>query len=315
MHHTQPIKLSVVATLYKTGPYLAAFARRTLAAAQKCGFTSEETEIVWVNDGCPETSLQDALAVKAEYQEARIRIVDLSRNFGHHRAMLSGLRHAQGELVLLIDSDLEEDPEWLELFLDKLHDCECDVVYGVQGRRKGGWFEQKSGTLFYKIFNALAEHKIAENSVTARLMTRRYVNSLLGFQESDIFLFGIASFVGFEQVPCQVEKRDSSPTSYTLYKKIVLAFNSLVSYSSKPLVSVAIMGFTTSFFSFMYLLWLCIRRLFFAEIPTGWTTITVSIWLVGGLVIFCQGIVSLYVAKIFSEVKGRPQVLVRRIYD
>jgi glycosyltransferase involved in cell wall biosynthesis len=116
---------------------------------------------VLVNDGSPDNSLD--LAIKLTEQDSHVVVVDLSRNFGHHKAMMTGLAHAKGELIFLIDSDLEEEPEWLEAFLQQMRQDCCDVVYGVQERRKGNWFERWSGQWFYRFFKALTGLTLPEN--------------------------------------------------------------------------------------------------------------------------------------------------------
>jgi putative glycosyltransferase len=129
------MKLSIVATLYQSAPYVVEFVQRAEAAAK--ALVGDEYESVLVNDGSPDNSLE--LAVGLCELNSRLIVVDLSRNFGHHKAMMTGLAHAKGKLVFLIDSDLEEEPEWLEAFAKQMKQDRCDVVYGVQKRRKGNW--------------------------------------------------------------------------------------------------------------------------------------------------------------------------------
>ena len=134
------MKLSIVATLYHSGAYIDEFCKRaTVAARQLAG---DEYEIILVNDGSPDNSLD--IAVQLTKKDKHIVVVDLSRNFGHYKAMMTGLAHAGGQEIFLIDSDLEEEPEWLALFAEKKARDKCDVVYGVQERRKGSFFERLS---------------------------------------------------------------------------------------------------------------------------------------------------------------------------
>ena len=163
------MKLSIVATLYQSAPYISEFYARASAAAKE--LVGEEFEIVLVNDGSPDNSLD--LAIKLTEQDSHVAVVDLSRNFGHHKAMMTGLDHTSGELIFLIDSDLEEDPEWLLSFDEQMKQEHCDVVYGIQERRRGNWFERWSGQWFYLLFNALSGLTLPENIATARLITRR----------------------------------------------------------------------------------------------------------------------------------------------
>ena len=150
---------------------------------------TDDYEIVLVNDGSPDDSLMRA--VRLTESDGNVVLIDLSRNFGHHKAMMTGLSYSQGEKIFLIDSDLEEEPEWLLSFSEQMERDGCDVVYGVQEQRRGGWFEKWSGQWFYKFFESLPGMALPENIVTARLMTRRYVNALLRHDEREVFIAGL----------------------------------------------------------------------------------------------------------------------------
>jgi putative glycosyltransferase len=163
------VKLSIVATLYQSAPYVAEFHQRASAAARK--LVGDDYEIVLVNDGSPDNSLD--LAVQFAETDSHVVVVDLSRNFGHHKAMMTGLAYAKGERIFLIDSDLEEEPEWLLRFESQMNDEASDVVFGIQSKRKGTYFEQVTGGLFYQIFRFLTGIAQPDNIVTARLMSRR----------------------------------------------------------------------------------------------------------------------------------------------
>jgi putative glycosyltransferase len=189
------MRLSLVATLYKSAPHLLEFYERMTKCAQQI---THDYEMILVNDGSPDSSLD--IALKLFEQDSRVKVVDLSRNFGHHKAMMTGLEHVQGEYVFLIDSDLEEPPETLKLFWDELQkDRDLDVVFGVQKKRKGGWFERFSGVLYYKIMNWLGEIKIPKNLLTVRLMSHHYTQSLIRYQEREMEFGVLAELVGFRK--------------------------------------------------------------------------------------------------------------------
>jgi len=304
------MKLSIVATLYQSAPYITAFHTRASAAARQ--LVGEDYEIVFVNDGSPDNNLN--LAVQLTETDSHIIVVDLSRNFGHHKAMMTGLAHAKGEKILLIDSDLEEEPECLIPFAEQMQRDSCDVVYGVQMQRKGAWFERWSGQLFYLLFNALTGLALPENIVTARLMTRRYVDALLRHEEREVFIAGLWYITGFDQRPQVVLKYSTSQTTYTFRRKMSLLVNSVTSFSNAPLVSIFYIGILISLFSLLYIGYLAIHWMFLAKPLSGWTSVMASIWLLGGLVISFIGMVGIYLAKIFSETKQRPYTIVRHIY-
>ncbi|QLF72020.1 glycosyltransferase family 2 protein (plasmid) [Peteryoungia desertarenae] len=304
------MKLSIVATLYKSARYIQEFHERASASAIR--MVGGDYEIVLVNDGSPDNSLD--LAVRITGQDPHVQVIDLSRNFGHHKAMMTGLAHAKGDLVFLIDSDLEEEPEWLIAFARQMDRDQCDVVYGVQAHRKGSWFERWSGQWFYDLFKALTGLALPENVVTTRLMSRRYVDALLSHQEREVFMAGLWHITGFDQRSQTVIKHSTSETTYTLRRKMSLLVNSVTSFSNAPLVSIFYIGISISSFALAYIGYIVAQWLFLAETMSGWTSVMASIWLLGGMIISFIGVVGIYLSKIFSETKQRPYTIVRQIY-
>lgn len=303
------MNLSIVATLYQSANYIGDFHRRATDAAKSI---ADDYEIVLVNDGSPDDSL--ARAVRLTELDSHVVLVDLSRNFGHHKAMMTGLSHAQGESVFLIDSDLEEDPEWLPSFSAQMERDRCDVVYGVQEQRKGGLYERWSGLWFYRLFRVLTGLSLPENIVTARLMTRRYVDALLRHDEREVFLAGLWHITGFDQRPQTIKKRNTSETTYTFRRKMSLLVNSVTSFSNAPLKAIFYIGVVTSLLAGGYTTYLIINWFFFAKPLGGWTSVMASIWLFGGGIISSIGVIGIYLSKIFMETKRRPYTIVRQIY-
>jgi putative glycosyltransferase len=304
------MKLSIVTTLYQSAPYIAEFHRRASLAAQR--LVADDYQIVLVNDGSPDHSLE--LAVGLSEADPHVVVVDLSRNFGHHKAMMTGLAHASGELVFLIDSDLEEEPEWLAAFSDALQDHAADVVYGVQTQRKGSAFERWSGQWFYRAFKLLTGMALPENVVTARLMRQRYVQALVQHREREVFMAGLWHITGFRQQPHAVAKHSTSQTTYTLRRKLSLLVNSVTSFSNAPLVSIFYVGVAISLMALVYIAYLMLHWAFLARPLSGWTSVMASIWLLGGMIISFIGVIGIYLSKIFSETKQRPYTIVRRIH-
>ncbi len=303
------MELSIVTTMYHSAPYLREFYERVSKAACKI---TENYEIIFVNDGSPDNSLE--LAVTLQKKDSRVTVVDLSRNFGHHRAMMIGLGYARGEKVFLIDCDLEEEPELLEAFHEKFQESECDVIYGVQETRKGGAFERITGSLFYTVFNRLSGIRIPHNLVTARIMSSRYVKSLLLYKEREIFIAGLWHITGYRQEPLVIQKLSREGTNYSLRKKITIAINAITSFSDKPLTFIFYTGIFISSVSALYILYLFIRKIFSGITISGWTSLVVSVWFLGGLTIFFIGVIGIYLSKIFIETKERPYSIIRDIY-
>lgn len=303
------MKLSIVATLYKSASYINEFHERATAAANR--LVGDDYEIVLVNDGSPDESLD--LAVKLTEQDSRVVVVDLSRNFGHHKAMLAGLSYAQGELIFLIDSDLEEEPEWLAEFANTMTNEAADVVYGVQETRKGNWFERWSGELYYSLFNYLANIDHPRDIVTARLMSRRYVEALLQFREREMVISCLWVITGFKQCARLVKKHAHSASTYSLTKKIGRATDAITSFSEAPLRLIFYVGLVIFAVALFYAGYLIFQKLVLGTPMDGWTSVMVSIWLLGGMVISFVGIIGIYLSKVFSETKQRPSFIVRAI--
>ena len=302
--------VSVVTSLYCSAPYIREFHRRMSTVVS--GITPDY-EIIFINDGSPDDSLQVALEICRAHPE--VRVIDLSRNFGHHKALMTGLIHARGQYVFLIDVDLEEEPELFTRFWEELmHSPDTDVVYGVQANRRGGLFERFSGRLFYWSLNMLSSVPIPPNLITARLMTRRYVDALTQYREQEVFLAGLWAAAGFVQRPLVVNKLRGSPTTYSPRRKLAILINSITSFSDRPLVIIFYLGLTITLVSAGFIAKLLIQKTWFRVGVEGWVSIVASLWLLGGITIFCIGVIGIYLSKVFIETKRRPYTTIRRIY-
>ncbi|MDG2222793.1 MAG: glycosyltransferase family 2 protein [Rubripirellula sp.] len=309
LHRRGRVPISIVATMYRSAPYVREFYIRAVAAAK--ALVGDHFEIVLVNDGSPDSSLE--IAKQIAKADDRIVVVDFSRNFGHHPAMMAGLLECRGDLVYLLDIDLEEQPEWLLPFFKRMHEETCDVVYGVQKNRKGNAFERLSGALFYCFLNMVLGFEHPRNITTARLMTRRYVDALNQHHEQHIVISALMQLTGFVQVSETVTKMSKGSTSYNLQRKISLVLRTMTSFSARPLIFVLIFGLSVSIVSFLFGAWLIFCRLFFSAPLAGWTSVMVSVWLLGGIVLMVLGLVGLYISTIFEQVKKRPRWIVREI--
>jgi putative glycosyltransferase len=301
--------LSVVTSLYKSAPFVQLFHRAVVDAAT-C--VPGECEIIMVNDGSPDDSLAVALDVRE--RDPRVRVIDLSRNFGHHKALMTGLAHARGDLVFLIDVDLEDDPAQLPRFHEHLVATGADVVYGVQDSRKGGWFERSTGALFFNLFNRLLTHPIPANIVTTRLMTRRYVRALVRHRDREICLAGLWMITGFDQRPLVVTKSNREGSSYGIGRRISVFVNAVTSFSNRPLVYIFQLGIAVIALSIVAGAMLLYQSLTGGIGVPGWASLMVSLWFLGGVTIFCVGMLGIYLAKVFTEIKDRPYTVVRQVY-
>jgi putative glycosyltransferase len=303
------VRLSIVTTMYGSARFLEEFYRRAVDALAG---VSSSYEFVFVNDGSPDDSL--AVALRLRDRDPRVRIVDLSRNFGHHKAMMTGLARARGELVFLIDCDLEEDPQWLTAFHEAMTRSGADVIFGVQSSRKGNVFERLTGSLFFHLFNRLLAEPIPANIVTARLMTRRYVAALVQHRDREVCLAGLWVITGFDQRPFEVVKGSRDGSSYTLRRRLSVLVNAVTSFSNRPLIYIFYIGIAVMVLSAVQAGVLVYRSLTHGIGVPGYASLMVSLWFLGGLTIFCLGIIGIYLAKVFTESKDRPYTVIRAEY-
>lgn len=306
------MKISVVTTLYESERTLSEFHSRISQTINK---NSEYIyELLFVNDGSTDNTLKIAKDILE--RDERVVIVDLSRNFGHHRAIMTGLEHSTGDLIFLIDSDLEEMPEDLEVFLKKMEeDSSLDVIYGAQTKRKGNLSERFFGRVFYKVFNLLSDEAIIPiNSSTIRIMKRKYVDAILAFKDKEIYFTPLASLTGFNQSQLSIKKEDKGWSTYTFLKKYHLFINLIFSYTTKPLFFMFYTGLLITLMSSAYILYLLLAYSLYGIEVSGWASTIVSIWFFGGLTILFLGIISIYISKIYNETKNRPLFLVKDIW-
>ena len=305
------MQLSIVTTLYQSASHVQEFHNRLTGIADEL---TDDYEIIFVVDGSPDDSLDQAVPIYEKDQ--RVKIVDLSRNFGHHKAIMTGLSHTRGDVVFLIDSDLEEDPELLRTFWECLkNDPETDVVVGVQRvARRLPFLTDALRTAFYKVTDYLSSEKIDPNEMVVRLMRRSYVDALVQHTETNIFLPGIWSSLGFRKKSVEAEKTVNSQSSYTLSKKARLGIDAITSFSAKPLYLMFVFGSSISLIALFIMLYVIYQK-FVMDMAVGWSSLIVSIWTGIGLIMMSLGVIGIYLSKIFSEVKNRPYSIVRKLYS
>jgi putative glycosyltransferase len=302
--------ISVVTTSYNSSPYVEEFYWRALEAVRRPG---RDVEFVFVDSA----SSDDSAARAREFLkwQTPTTLVELSRNFGHHRAILTGLSFARGDLLFLIDCDLEEPPELFGELLRTLEQtCDsgdpADVVYAVPRRRKGGFFERVSGALFYRLFNLLSDVQVPNDWMICRLMTARYVRALLAHQERELFLGGLFAITGFRQVAIAAEKHHKGSSAWTLRRKLKVALQAVTAFSARPLWLLAGAGTLISVSSAAFMLYMIFRATIFGMPQhSGWASIMAMISFYGGLNVLALGIVGLYITQVLAEVKGRPCIV------
>jgi putative glycosyltransferase len=305
------MKLSIVSTLYQSSNHINEFYKRISNEAKKI---TENYELIFVDDCSPDDSLKRVL--KLHEEDSKVTVIELSRNFGHHKAMMVGLSKTKGDYIFLIDSDLEESPELLGDFWSELERSDdIDSVYGVQEKRKGSLFERISGFFYFTFFNYLSDVKIPRNLSTIRLMNKNFVENLVLFKENELIFSVINTLNGFKSKPFKFSKKSESRSSYSLIMKLKLLFDSIVSATPKPLWMVFNFGLIITLLTSFYIIFLMYSKFIDNSIIDGWTSVMVMVSFFGGLIIFFLGVIGIYLSKIFIEVKQRPFSTIRKIYS
>ncbi len=304
-----PLFLSVVTPIYQAQAHAVAFYERMSAAAQKL---SSDYEIIFVNDGSNDDSLAVLMALHAG--DPRVVVIDLSRNFGQHKAIYTGLEHARGDVVFVLDDDLEDQPEWLGEFHTVMQAQNAEVVLGVQRARAGSFSKRWAGEFFYFAMRRLFGVDIVKNIVTARLMSRRYVDVLIAHKEQGFELSIVGSYIGFKRAIVSVDKKAKLHSSYTLRKKIRFFENYVTSATTEPLHWVMPLGFACAVIGVLIGMVAAAKFMLFGTPVRTSMWLLMSLWLLGGLILGVLGGISLYIAKVVNEVRGRPQTIIRAFY-
>ncbi len=268
-------------------------------------------EIVYVDDGSSDATPN--LLRELQQTDDRVRVVRLSRNFGHQVAITAGMEHAAGDAVAVIDADLQDPPEVIAEFVIHWRQG-YDVVYGVRTEREGETaFKLWTAKLFYRLIGRLSETPIPLDTGDFRLMDRKVVEALLAMPERDRFIRGMVSWLGFSQraVAYRRAPRFAGKTKYPLFKMVRFATDGIVSFSTVPLRLATWLGFTVSGVAILGILFALYARFFARNWVQGWTSIVAAVLFLGGVQLICLGIIGEYVGRIYGESKRRPLYLVR----
>jgi glycosyltransferase involved in cell wall biosynthesis len=303
--------ISIVVPVFNEEESLLELYRRISTVMQYLGLSFE---LIFVDDGSTDRSLKVMLEISEK--DKNVKIVQLSRNFGHQLALIAGIDHAHGDAVIMMDGDLQHPPELIEQLVEKWHEGN-DVVYTCRDQTyDASLFKRLTSYGFYTLVNRLAEVNISPGAADFRLLDRQVVTALQRFGERSIFLRGIINWLGYRQVAVryQAGARYSGESKYSLRKMLRFAADGLTSFSSLPLYVSAILGMIISCCSFLYGLMVIYLRLFTDRAVEGWTSVMVALLFLGGIHLVTLGIQGIYLGQVYKEVKGRPRYLIRRVY-
>jgi glycosyltransferase involved in cell wall biosynthesis len=274
-----------------------------------------DTQLVFVNDGSRDESLEKLLAIQKK--DNSVIVLDFSRNFGHQKAITAGIDIAEGDAIIIMDTDLQ-DPPAVSLELIKKWEDGFEVVYAQRNvREKETWFKKMTASVYYRLLEKLAEISIPRNTGDFRLMDKRVVDEFRKMREENRFVRGMVAYLGFKQTAVLFDRpqRFAGETHYPLKKMLRLALDGITSFSSYPLRLVMKVGFWVSFLSFIGIIWVIILHFFFKGVTVpGWTTIVSAVLFMGGLQLFSIGIMGLYVGRIYSETQNRPLYILSKVH-
>ncbi len=304
--------ISIVIPIYNEDLIIDKLYERCISALESIG---EAFEIICVNDGSSDASLTKLLLYNAG--DSRFKVLDLSRNFGHQSAILSGLSHAQGDFVGIMDGDLQDPPEVFAAFYKKLKDEALDVVYAVRKKRKESSLKRFSYWLYYRLLKFMSAEDIPLDSGDFCLMSARVKDHIISHPEQSLFIRGIRHWVGFKQAGMEYERdsRLAGETKYSFRKLLQLAYNGVFSFSNFPIKFLGSIGAVTIGLTIVYAIYLISKRLIWGEVPQGFTTLILAIFFFGGVQLVSIRILGEYITRIYDESRKRPLFVVNRFYD
>lgn len=299
--------ISVVIPVYKAEDCIYELYERLQAALESI---SEDFEIILVEDCGGDRSWN--IILELAQRERRIKGIQFSRNFGQHYGITAGLDHCDGDWVIIMDCDLQDRPEEIPRLYAKAQEG-YDVVLAKRGRRQDSISKRLTSWIFYKLFSYLADIDYDAEVGNFRIISRKVVESFRMMREQLRFFGGLIDWMGFPTASVEVkhDSRFRGKSTYTFHKLWKLASETIIAYSDKPLKLSISLGFIISFLAFVYGTYILLRALIYGSVVSGWSSLIVSLYFLGGIIISVLGIIGIYLGKTFDEVKKRPLYIVR----
>lgn len=300
--------LSVVVPVYYSAAIFPTLYKRLVKTLAEI---TDHFEIIAVVDGCIDNSA--AVIAAIHEKDPRVKLIEFSRNFGNQMAITAGLRHTVGDMVVVIDDDLEDPPEMIAELVAKAQSG-YDVVYATRRKREISRLKAFIFKSYYRLFNHLSNFEIAENTGDFCLMRRQVVDVLNSMPESNRYVRGLRSWAGFRQTGVEFDReaRHSGDSGFSIARYFRFAFDGILSFSQVPLLLSTYLGFAISLFSFLIGGWFLIAKLTgLAPNVPGFASIVLSVLFIGGVQLLFIGVLSQYVGRIYDEVKRRPQYIVK----
>ncbi len=302
-------KINFVIPLYNESKVFTALIDRIKNVIDK---SPHSIEVILIDDGSKDDTAQ--LMTALSMQDKRFHAVILSRNFGHQLALTSGLSLVNAtNAIMVIDGDLQDPPELVDEFY-KHYEQGYDVVYAVRKKRKENIFKRAAYSIFYKILRSISYIEIPLDTGDFSLMSRKVVDTLNAMPEESRFIRGMRSWIGFKQIGIEYnrDEREHGDSKYTFKKLVQLALNGIFNFSEFPIKAITNLGIFTISISGLYLIYTLYLKLMYNNVPQGFTSLAFLIVLLGGLNLFAIGIIGEYILRIFFQVKGRPNFIIKQ---
>lgn len=295
--------ISVVAPAYKCSECIEELYLRLTGTLKNMGI--DDYELIFVNDGSPSNDWQ--IIKQLGEKDKRVKGLNLSRNFGQHKAITAGLDLSQGEWVIVMDCDLQDRPEEIPNLYFKAQEG-YDAVFGKRANRKDGFLKQVFSKMFNKVFNYLLEQNLDNSIANFSILNKKVVDEIKKMREKARSHVLFVYWLGYNTTFIDIEhsERAAGKTSYTFKKSLNLAADFAISQSNKPLKMFIKFGFFISFVSFIYGTMLIVRYLVSKVPVAGWTSTMVSLYFIAGILLASMGVLGVYIGRIFDELKDRP---------
>jgi polyisoprenyl-phosphate glycosyltransferase len=272
---------------------------------------SMDYEILFVDDGSTDGSVEEIRKLRARTD--RVRLLSLSRNFGHQIALTAGIDHASGDAIVLMDADLQHPPALIPQLISRWLDG-FEVVHTIRKTTaESSWPKRATAAAFYRVFRLLSRVDLPSNAADFRLIDRKVADALRGIRERTRFLRGLTVWAGYRSTSISYDAptRQAGETKYSPARMLKLAIDALVSFSAAPLHLAVYAGIVLALLGFLYAGYALYARFVTGHVLPGWTSLAILVSIVGGIQLVLMGVIGVYLGKIFEEVKRRPLYLVR----
>ena len=305
--------ISYILPVFNEEASLTAFHKELTKAIQPLEKTYR-FELLYINDGSTDASLD--ILKKLQKKDRRITIIEFARNYGHQLALTAGIDYAKGDALIIMDTDLQDPPN-VSVDLITTWERGYDVVYAQGNSRHDSWFKKSSAALYYRLLERIAEVHIPRNTGDFRLISKAVADEIRKYREHHRFMRGLVSYVGFNQtaVPFDRDPRVSGASHYPLKAMVRLAKDGIIGFSTAPLKAISRLGYLIAVLSILAIIYAATVRLFFPQYAVeGWAFTVISIFFVGGVQLIMLGVLGGYIARIYTEVQGRPLYGVRAVH-